>query len=214
MPDNKTQVIGLIVQNGKIVSPNPLYDGLKDNAKRPGHYVRGGVGFDKDGAPSITWPATDANWKRNSDVVSYTSPTPSGADIGTKWSVRDAVVCGPVIAHDGHIAISDYPEHLVMASEYPRTFVAYDGNGASKHFVLGVITGAYFPYLARFLEYYFRVVDDTHLGSAVCLDGGPSSQLSFRQGHNIVSPLATGVECPDAIILVPSPRPVAASVAP
>jgi exopolysaccharide biosynthesis protein len=114
------------------------------------------------------------------------------------------VGCGPTLIQAGKTVVTDRRERLASPGARPRTFVAYDGPpGRPTHFVLGVASALTFPDLAVFLQDYFTRYDATRAEAAMCLDGGASTQLSFRQGNAVQSPLATGVSVPDAVILRP-----------
>ena len=58
--------------------------------------------------------------------------------------------------------------------------------------------------LAAFLAAYFPRCDKTRPGDAMCLDGGASTQLSYRlKDGSIQSPRETGITVPDAVLILP-----------
>ena len=67
--------------------------------------------------------------------------------------------------------------------------------------MLGVASGMTYRSLAAFLASYFPHYDKTPPGDAMCLDGGESTQLSYRAKDGTVqSPRETGVAVPDAVL--------------
>lgn len=118
--------------------------------------------------------------------------------------MRDVVGCGPTLIQQGKSVVTDRLERLASPGPLPRTFVAYDGPaGRPAHFLLGIASGMTYPDLAAFLTDYFARYDGTRAEAAMCLDGGASTQLSYRRRNTVQSPRFTGVTVPDAVVIRP-----------
>ena len=78
-------------------------------------------------------------------------------------------------------------------------------NGRPKHLLVGTASGTDFHALAAFLVGYFPRHDGTRAEAAMCLDGGASTQMTYRANGALQSPRETGVTVPDALVLVPTP---------
>ena len=198
----RKEFVGLLVGGGRVRHASPALKGHGNATLKASRYVRSAFGVIRDGTPAIVWAATDAG--RPQSLRAYTQPTGSKAGTGRAWRVQTAVGCGPMLIQGGRVVTTDRQERLVSAGPEPRTFVAYDGvTGRSTHFVLGMASGMEYRDLAEWLRDYFRRYDHTQAGAAMCLDGGASTQLSYRQGGAVRSPRETGVTVPDAIVLLP-----------
>ena len=129
-------------------------------------------------------------------LINHRRPTP--------WPVVSAVGCGPTLIQRGCFVVTDRLERLASPGALPRTFVAYDApRGRPTHFVLGIASSMTFQDLAAFLQTYFPHYDGTRVEAAMCLDGGASTQLSYRSGSMTQSPRFTGVTVPDAVVILP-----------
>jgi len=198
--DDKEGVVGLLVRGGKVVQGAPPIAGSGGQFVAPGHYVRSAFGLTRSGEPSIAWVGTKVDAGREAPF-SYPSPTKTA--IGKPWRMRDAISCGPTLISGGHAAVTDYQERLVSSGNLPRTFVAYDSVvGRPTHFVMGVTSATSFKSLAGFLVDYFAHYHHTEAARAMCMDGGPSSQISYRGADGVVSPMQTGTAVPVAITIV------------
>lgn len=196
------EIVGLLAQKGRVrhAAP-PLYGQGGANAPR-GFYRRSAFGLLPGGMPSIRWAATEPESPQA--LRAYASPLVSQDKRGTRWSVRAAVGCGPMLIFKGAVVVSDRQERLVSPGARARTFVAYDNPGGSpRHFALGIASGMTFQDLAVFLRGYFLKYDRTQAFSAMCLDGGESTQMTYRQGKTLQTPRETGVSVPDAVVLLP-----------
>ncbi|BDI30904.1 hypothetical protein CCAX7_29550 [Capsulimonas corticalis] len=199
------EIIGLLVQGGRVRHTAPLLTGHGSATLSAGQYVRSAFGLSANGTPSIVWAATDpANPQR---VLQYDSPTPSGPSDGVPWRIHNAVGCGPMLIHNGAIVVTDRKERLASDGALPRTFLAYDGApGRPRHLLVGIASAITFADLAQFLTAYFPKAHGTRAEAAMCLDGGASTQMSVRDASGVQSPRDTGVTVPTSIVVTPSNR--------
>ncbi len=192
--------VGLLVQKGRVRHAAPPLHGSGSQTIRRGQYVRSAFGLTADGRPQIVWAATDTG--RPQSLHAFASPM---GRRGADWRMADAVGCGPTLISGGRIVVTEYQERLVSPGSRPRTFVAYDVvNGKPKHLLVGMASGADFHALAAFLAGYFPRYDGTQAEAAMCLDGGASTQMTYRQNGALQSPRETGVTVPDALVLLPA----------
>jgi hypothetical protein len=185
---DRNEIAGLLVQDGKVRRAMPPLHGHGSVNARAGRYVHSAFGLSAQGRPDIEWAATDPAAIQS--VQCYAAPD-GPLKSSAHWSARTIVGCGPTLLRRGKIFVTDRQERLVNPSPEARTFVAYDGPaGVPRHFVMGM---AYFP---RY--------DKTRPGDAMCLDGGSSTQLSYRlKDGTVQSPRETGATVPDAVLILP-----------
>lgn len=198
----RREFVGLLVQGGKVRHAAPPLLGSGGRYAHAGSYARSAFGITPGGLPVIAWAATEEGHPQS--VRAYSSPSARGADAA--WRVQSAVGCGPRLVQNGKLAVTDRQERLVSPGDEARTFVAYDTgtDGRPRHFLLGMASGMEYRDAARFVLRYFPRVDHTHAAEAMCVDGGASTQLSYRAaGGAVQSPRETGVSVPDAIVIVP-----------
>jgi len=192
--------VGLLVQKGRVRHSAPPLHGSGSPTIRRGQYVRSAFGLTANGKPLIVWAATDVG--RPQSLHIFTAPM---GRRGAEWRVADAVGCGPTLISGGKIVVTQYQERLVNPGPRPRTFVAYDTvNGKPKHLLVGIASGADFHALAAFVAAYFPRYDGTRAEAAMCLDGGASTQMTYRMNGALQSPRETGVTVPDALVLLPT----------
>jgi hypothetical protein len=188
-------------RRGRVRRAAPPLHGSGGHGLLAGDYARSAFGLTSGGMPRIAWAATEPEQPQR--VTAYIEPSMDVA--GTDWDVAEAVGCGPTLIAPGFDAPTDRPERLASPGPLPRTFVAYDQRrGRARHFVLGIAEDMTYADLARFLRGYFRRAHGAPPTAAMCLDGGASTQLSYRLGGRVVSPLDTGVSVPDAVLIVPN----------
>ena len=193
--------VGLLVQKGRVRHAAPPLHGQGGATIRRGQYVRSAFGLTAGGVPQIVWAATDMGHTQSL----HTFAAPMGRRRAA-WHVAQAVGCGPTLISGGRMVVTQYQERLVSPGARPRTFVAYDRvNGRPKHLLVGTASGTDFHALAAFLVGYFPRHDGTRAEAAMCLDGGASTQMSYRVNGVLQSPRETGVTVPDALVLVPIP---------
>lgn len=180
----RKEIMGLLVQGGRV--------------RHAATVRRAALGVGSEGVPSIVWAQTAPGHPQLLTAHS----TLSGQEKSVPpWRVQSAVGCGPMLIFDARVVTTDRQERLVSPGPEPRTFVAYDVGG--KHFVLGLASGMEYRDLAEWLRDYFPRYDHTQAAAAMCLDGGASTQLSYRQGGAVCSPRETGVTVPDAVVILP-----------
>jgi exopolysaccharide biosynthesis protein len=109
---------------------------------------------------------------------------------------------GPRLIADGRIAVSDRGERLASSGLLPRTFVAYATQaGHPRYLVLGVATAMAFQDAAEFLEGYFHRFHGLPCAEAMSLDGGPSSQLTYRANGVLHEAQASDVTVPTSLLV-------------
>jgi hypothetical protein len=195
----RKEFVGLFVQRGRVRHAAPPLTGSGSPTIRKGRYVRSAFGLLPNGAPSITWAATDPTHPQA--VMAYPGPMTRQA---ATWSVSDAVGCGPTLISQSKIVVTQYQERLVSPGPEPRTFVAYDGPAEHpRHLVIGIASGADFSELAVFVSRYFPRYDHSRAEAAMCLDGGASTQMTYLLNGTAQSPRETGMTVPDALVLLP-----------
>lgn len=200
----RKEFVGLLVQGGQVRHAAPPLTGHGGTQVRAGRYVRSVLGFDKEGMPTIAYAATETRHPRS--LRKYASAAIHGS--GTPWPVQMGVGCGPMLIQNGRVRVTDRQERLASDGVLPRTFAAYDtGTRGPGHFILGMASGMEYRDLAAFIVRYFSYYDHTRAQAAMCLDGGASTQLSYRAGAGraVQSPRETGVSVPDALVVVPRP---------
>lgn len=200
----RKEFIGLLVQGGRVRHAAPPLTGHGGAQTRAGRYIRSAFGIGHDGVPVITYAATGTGQPQL--LRAYASPAEQGR--GTAWAAQSAVGCGPTLVQNRQVRVTDREERLASGGALPRTFVAYDrGAHGQRHFVLGMASGMEYRDLAAFVVRYFARYDGTQAQAAMCLDGGASTQLSYRAGPGgqVQSPRETGVSVPDAVVIAPRP---------
>lgn len=193
----RKEFIGLLVRRGRVMHPAPSLTGQGSATLAPGRYVRSAFGLTHWGQPMIAWVSSQPFLAvYENPVIRHGRPRP--------WPVESAVGCGPTLIQHGQIVVTDRLERLASPGPRPRTFVAYDGPaGRPRHFILGIASNMTFSDLAAFLASYFSRYDGTPAEAAMCLDGGASTQMSYRLNQAVRSPLFTGVTVPDAVVIMP-----------
>jgi hypothetical protein len=189
----RKQIVGLTLVDGRVVAPSTVV-----TSREGKRFVRAAVGFGPSGTPDIAWASGTARTGplRHSEVA---EPAP-----GTPWQVRWAVACGPRLFVRGERRVTDREERLVSPGRLSRAFVAYDVvNGRPRHLVLGRADAMEFADVADYLASYFARHHGTSARDALCLDGGPSAQIVYRDGSGLQDAEPTGVLVPTAILLVP-----------
>jgi exopolysaccharide biosynthesis protein len=198
----RRELIGLFIQNGRVRRAAPQLFGSGGHGLKKGYYVRSAFGLTRSGTPSIVWAATDPLLSQR--VIAYTGPLRRSGDGGSEWVMEQAVGCGPTLIAPGISAPTDRQERLADPRPAPRTFLAYDrAHGKPRHFVMGIAESMTYDAVARFLRDYFRREHGGPPAVAMCVDGGASTQMTYRYQDQVLSPRDTGVMVPDAIVIVP-----------
>ena len=131
---------------------------------------------------------------------------PNSPEGSQPWAVQEAVACGPRLFAGGIRRLTHREERLNSPGRLARAFVAFDyENGAPRHLVLGRADAMEFTHIADYLASYFPDAHGTTPREAMCLDGGPSAQVVYRdpQSGKLTDAEPTGVFVPTAILLVP-----------
>ena len=193
----RKEIIGLLARNERVESSGKLVRSPRDPRRR---FVRAVLGFDRSGMPHIGWAVGQRG--RAAMLTEYLQPlNPVRQQF---WTVDSAVACGPLLIRNGRIGVTDREERLASPPPLRRTFAAYSINaGRPKRLVLGIGESMTFADAASFLDRYFRERFGTPPEAAMCLDGGASSQLSFRKDGDIADVRPTGVSVPTAILVIP-----------
>lgn len=197
--DGRREIVGLLVQNGRVRHAAPSMHGRGGNGLAAGEYVRSAFGLTADGVPKIAWVSSAPGSPQN--LRTHAGPM---AAAGGAWRVKEAVGCGPTLIQAGKINVADRRERLVSPGPQARTFVAYDGPpGQPRHLVIGIASAMTYDNLAAWLAAYFPKFDGMTAQAAMCLDGGASTQMSYRQNGALHSPRDTGVAVATAVVLLP-----------
>ncbi|MES2459740.1 MAG: phosphodiester glycosidase family protein [Armatimonadota bacterium] len=191
----RKQIVQLAVVDGKVIAP-----GSATRTKNGGIYTRSAVGFSANGRPDIVWGTGTAKLgpRRRSG--------PNSAEQSQPWNVEQAVACGPRLFASGVRRVTGREELLPSPGKPARAFVAFDHeNGAPRHLVLGRADSMELTQVADYVATYFPDAHGTTPREAMCLDGGPSAQVVYRdpQSKAVTDAEPTGVMVPTAILLVP-----------
>ncbi|MDX1933539.1 MAG: phosphodiester glycosidase family protein [Capsulimonadales bacterium] len=192
----RKQIVGLAVAEGKVIAPSDIVTSTRPPQQR---FLRSVVGFTRAGLPEIAYGMGSLRGR----VYRYrTGINPTG---GALWNLRYGIGCGPRLFQGGTRRVADRDERLLSPGKLHRSFVAYDigEDGFPYHLVLGRADAMDFADVADYLELHFRRVHSRPPQEAMCLDGGPSSQLVFRRGQTLEDAEPTGVLVPTALLLVP-----------
>lgn len=191
----RKQIVGLAVVNGKVVAPGAK---TASTVREGEEFVRAALGFGPSGTPDIAW----ATGTLKGALRRYPEAVHPGR--GVPWQVRSAVACGPRLFVRGERRITYREERLRSEGRLPRAFAAYDRvDGRPRHLVLGRTDAMEYTEAADFLAAYFRRAHGTAPHDALCLDGGASAQIAYREGRTVRDAAPTGVLVPTAILLLP-----------
>jgi Phosphodiester glycosidase len=169
-------------------------------------YTRTAFAIDQHGNPAIGWAISSGAGR----ITLY--PSPNEGSKGRGLNPESAVSCGPRLICAGREYVSDKSERLVSARALPRTFLAYDlVHDKPRHFVMGIAMTMTYADAARFLKEYFQRQHHTTCAEAMCLDGGSSSQLVYkdsrkgsgRSENQLIDTRPSLVPVPTAILLKP-----------
>ncbi len=193
---DRKEVIGLLAREETIVSSGKVVRSPRNPNRR---FVRCVLGFDKEGAPHIGWAVGQRG--RAAMLTEYLEPLNPVRQ--RFWTVDSAVACGPRLIWNGRIAVTDKEERLVSPPPFRRTFAAYSlQSGKPRHLVLGIAESMTFQDVGAFLERYFRRYHNTPCAEAMCLDGGASSQLSYRTQQGLTDIRPVNITVPTAILIL------------
>ncbi len=188
------EIVGLLKMAGRVRVAAPA----KHSSSTGRSYTHSVLGISPDGGPRMAWAtSTPGNPQRLRD---HAAPEFDGG--GTPWTVRDALQCGPRLIHNGRIETSQRGERLASPGALPRTFLGYGGpDGRPRYFVLCAADGMEYAECARFLHDYFRREHGCACSEAMCLDGGASTQASWREGDALHSDPDPHTSVPTAVLV-------------
>ncbi len=190
---DRKEIVGLLRREGVSRSRALTYR----STRRPGErYCHAAFGLHPDGTPDIQWATSSRSGAPRAH------PAPILAGDGDPWPVQEAVACGPVLVRGGAVRVTDRDERLVSPGALPRTFLGYTQEaGRPRYLVLVTATGLTFEDAAAFLMEYCRAEHGVPCWDAMALDGGGSTQLAYREGGQIQSPIAAPTTVPTAILV-------------
>jgi hypothetical protein len=166
--------------------------------RRTPYYAHSALGIRPNGRPVIDWVVSDP--RRPSRLLAFEQPDTLRA--GLPWDIQSGLSGGPRLIARGRIAVTDHQERLASSGLLPRTFVGYSAAaGTPRHLVLGVATAMTFQDAARFLDRYFRRFHNVPCAEAMCLDGGPSSQLAYRADGVLYEAQSSDTTVPTCLLI-------------
>jgi exopolysaccharide biosynthesis protein len=192
----RKEIVGLLAREGHIDSSGSLRQSPKAKDRK---FVRSVFALDEKSSPHIGWMTGRRGTKASlADHDRPLNPTNS-----TRFEASAAMACGPRLVANGDLKISDSDEKLGSPESVPRTFVAFSRtDGKPVRLILCVTPAMTYADCAAFVQRYFREVAGSSCAEAMCLDGGSSSQMSYRKGEEIVRAYPTGVSVPTAVLVV------------
>lgn len=202
----RKEIVGLLKVNGRLYGRAPRHwDRVPPSLRPPIAYAHSALGFDRRGRPAIAWVISDP--VRSERLLAFAGP--EGLRSGQPWEVDSGLSGGPRLILHGRIAVSDRAERLASSGLLPRTFVAYAAEaGVPRYLVLGAATAMTFQDAAEFLDGYFRRFHGLPCAEAMSLDGGPSSQLTYRANSVLHEAQASDVTVPTSLLVFSGAAPV------
>lgn len=180
----RKQLVQLCVVEGKVVAPGTPVGGA----------LRSAIGFADSGEVQVVWAVgTEQQGARR-----YEKPTKTKNSL--TWRMDYALACGPRLIHRGKIDIADRAEKLVSELRTGRVAVAMN----ERYLVFCRADAMTYGELARAVTEFFKTTLQSAPDEALCLDGGPSAQLVYRDARGLNDVEPTGVQVPTAILLVPT----------
>jgi hypothetical protein len=194
----RKQIVQLAVMDGKVVAPGSVIP--SKSLTYGDRYVRSAIGFAANGTPDMAWGTgtTKTGPRRRS--------APNSPEESVPWNVQQALACGPRLFAGGVRRLTHREERLNSPGKLARAFVAFDQeSGVPRHLILGRADAMEFSHIADYLATYFPDNHGTTPREAMCLDGGPSAQVVYRDPttNTLTDAEPTGVRVPTAILLVP-----------
>ncbi len=169
--------VGLVVRDGAVTAPATV-EAMRDSVRYD--VLRGAVGLD-DAGTRIAWAGGDASSACAADAPIPNHPgTPGDAAAACElWTVRDALGAGPVLLHDGQMAVATDAEVFwgSHANRHPRSAIGVDASGAVW---LVVVDGRQPLSRGVRLEELAAILRGLGAVNALNLDGGGSSALVVR----------------------------------
>ena len=183
------EIVGLLKVDGRVRSAGPTYHSRSSGAD----YARSAFGIDANGRPRISWVTS----RRGDPQALFSHAGAELHDRGTRWSVREAVACGPRLIREGAIEVSYRGERLASPGALPRTFLGF----SDRRVVLAAATGMEFSDCAAFMKRYFREAHGEVCREAMALDGGASTQAAWRENGAIRTDSPLNIEVPTALLV-------------
>jgi len=191
--DDHKEIVGLLKREGRVRAAAPSYHSQRTG----GRYSRSAIGFTETGSPRMAWVTS-----RPGDPQTLRShPAPDFSGGGTPWTVQQALACGPRLIRSGKTEITYRGERLASPGALPRTFLGYGGSGKARRLVLCATDAMEFEDCARFLHDYFKRRHGVPCDEAMALDGGASTQASWREGSRVKSDFSYATTVPTAILV-------------
>jgi hypothetical protein len=192
----RKEVIGLLKVNGVTYARAPVYRSHSDRSITYAHSTFGVV----DGRwPLVGWVVSDP--RSRARLRAY--PRPERLTTGKLWQPDCALSGGPRLIHAGERFVAASDERLCSVGALPRTFLGYSRGreGSGRRLVLVTASAMTYGEAADFLLDYFRKRHGVACEEGMCLDGGPSSQLAYRCGTQMVTAHAESVTVPTCVLI-------------
>jgi Phosphodiester glycosidase len=192
----RKEVIGLLKVDGVTYARAPVY---RSHADRSITYAHSTFGVLDGRLPLVGWVVSDPRSRARLRAF----PHPEGLSAGRLWQPDDALSGGPRLIHEGRRFVAASDERLCSVGALPRTFLGYSQGNDGKGARLVLVTASAMTYreAANFLLEYFRERHGSACEEAMCLDGGPSSQLAYRSGTQVLTAHAETVTVPTCILI-------------
>jgi hypothetical protein len=192
----RKEIIGLLRLDGTTYARAPVYRSRTDRSITYAHSTFGVV----DGrSPLVDWVTSDPGSRSRLRAF----PKPEGLRGGRSWGAVSGLSGGPRLIHNGKRFVAASCERLASAGALPRTFLGYSPSrtGVGARLVLVTASAMTYGEAADFLIDYFRRRHHIACEEAMCLDGGPSSQLAYRSGAQVLTAHTDTVTVPTCILI-------------
>jgi phosphodiester glycosidase len=191
----RKEVIGLAQVDGTLLAPAARY---RSRGPRRVRYSHSALGIDPYGEPQIAW--VGGSRRRARHLLCFDRPEAPQEE--RSWQTRSAVAGGPRLIRAGEVAVAAQAERLASPGLRARAFVGYaPARSGRRRVVLATAMAFTYRDAAEFLADYFRREYYTRCEEAMCLDGGTSAQLAYRQAGRCLS-AGPGAEAVPTCVLV------------
>lgn len=192
----RKEVIGLLKVDGVTYARAPVYRSQSDRSIT---YAHSTFGIRDGRTPLVGWVVSDPRSRERLHAF----PRPERLSAPKLWQPDGALSGGPRLVHAGRRFVAASDERLASAGALPRTFLGYSHgpNGERARLVLVTASAMTYGEAADFLLNYFRERHGVTCEEAMCLDGGPSSQLAYRSGTQVLTAHAETVTVPTCILI-------------
>jgi hypothetical protein len=196
--DEFKEIVGLLKLDGRVRVAAPRYHSTQADAD----YSRSAFGVTQEGRPFIDWVTSRPGAPQS--LRAHAKAEFSGP--GSPWEVQDAVACGPRLIREGKVEVSFRGERLASPGQLPRTFVGHaQPPGQARRLVLCAADGMEFEDCAQFLMEYFQRQYGVPCAEGMCMDGGSSTQVAWREraaeGTRITTELHSSITVPTALVV-------------